>query len=104
MDRACHIELNVVQTERRNHAKEIVAALGPGEYQGIISVSGDGLIHEIVNAIMCRPDREEFLKFVTLGIIPAGTSNGFYVSMADQLKETGDPVYVAAFLIAKGRK
>ena len=93
-----------MQTERRNHAKEIVTSLGPGEYQGIISVSGDGLIHEIINGIMCRPDREEFLKFVTLGIIPAGTSNGLFVSMTDQLKETGDPVHVAAFLIAKGRK
>ena len=104
MDRACHIEMKVVHTERRNHAKEIVAALGPGEYQGIVSVSGDGLIHEIINGIMSRPDREDFLKFVTLGIIPAGTSNGLFVSMIDELKETGDMVHVAAFLIAKGRK
>jgi len=32
-----------------------------GEYEGIITISGDGLIHEIVNGIMNRKDHKQFL-------------------------------------------
>ena len=58
------------------HAHEIAKELQPGEYDGIITISGDGLIHEVVNGAFTRPDREEFLEKTTFGFIPAGTANG----------------------------
>ena len=58
----------------------------------------------MINGAMSREDRDDFLSKITFGIVPAGTSNGLFVSMMDQIGETGDPALTAAFLIAKGRK
>ena len=105
MDHAKHyIELEVKQTERRNHAKDIAHGLSKDDYDGIVSVSGDGLLHEIINGVMSREDRDEFMQKVAIGVVPAGTSNGLFVSMMHHLEETGDPVHTAAFLICKGRR
>jgi sphingosine kinase len=44
-------------TERFRHAYDIAfEQLKPGDYDGIITVSGDGLLHEVINAIFRRPD------------------------------------------------
>jgi len=41
------------------HAFDIVKdELAIGQYDAIIAISGDGIIHEIVNGIMTRPDRD----------------------------------------------
>jgi sphingosine kinase len=67
-------------------------------------VSGDGLIHEIVNGLLHRPDYHSHLKdHLTIGFIPGGTGNGLVMSV---LQHTGENYGVseAAFLIAKGRR
>jgi len=52
-----HVSITLRHTEYQNHAKEIVSdQIKPGQYDGIITISGDGLIHEIINGIMSRPD------------------------------------------------
>lgn len=52
-----HIEMKVVMTERAGHAYDIVHQdLKPGDYDGIVTVSGDGLIHEVVNGLYRRKD------------------------------------------------
>lgn len=33
------------------HGYDIVSSIEPGEYDGIVTVSGDGLLHEVVNAL-----------------------------------------------------
>ena len=41
------------------HAFDVVKdELSIGQYEAIISISGDGIIHEIVNGIMARPDKD----------------------------------------------
>ncbi len=50
------ISYKVVQTEYPNHAFEIVYDLNVDEWDSIVFVSGDGLLHEIVNGLMLRPD------------------------------------------------
>lgn len=56
MERA-HVEINLIMTERAGHAYEMVNhELKPGDYDGIITVSGDGLIHEVVNGLYRRSD------------------------------------------------
>jgi len=77
--------------------------LAVNEFDGIVTISGDGLIHEVVNGIMMRKDRMEFLKNVTIGTIPGGTANGLAKSILD---ESGEQYGVkeAAYIIAKGRK
>jgi sphingosine kinase len=52
-----HIEIKLIMTERAGHAYDMVHhEIKPGDYDGIITVSGDGLIHEVVNGLYRRSD------------------------------------------------
>lgn len=72
-------------------------------FDGIVSVSGDGLFHEIVNGLMSRSDWEEIKEKITLGIIPGGTSNGLVKSLLD-LQGENFGVLEAAWLITRGKR
>lgn len=50
-------------------------------YRGIIVISGDGLIFEVINGLMQRHDWSEAIK-LPLGQIPAGSANGFASTVA----------------------
>ena len=67
----------------------------------IAAVSGDGLLSEIVNGVMARPDWEEFLGTVTFAHVPAGSGNGLAASVAHRSREAIGPL-PAAFLLCKG--
>jgi len=55
----CHVDITLKHTERRNHGYDIVKdEVQIGQYDGIVTVSGDGLIHEAINGAMHRPDKE----------------------------------------------
>ena len=62
----------------------MVKGLSCDEFDGIVTISGDGLIHEVVNGIMRRQDYKEFLEKVTIGFIPGGTANGLVKSVLDE--------------------
>ena len=51
------------------------------EYRGIIVVSGDGLVHEVINGLMARDDWQTAIK-TPLGHIPAGSANGLASTIA----------------------
>ena len=51
--------MKVMFTEKANHAYEIVQSLKFKEYDSIVSCSGDGLFHEIVNGLCNRPDWDQ---------------------------------------------
>jgi sphingosine kinase len=99
------MDITVKYTERAGHAFDIVnSELKPGDYDSIISVSGDGLIHEIVNGLCTRPDWTSDLRETpTLGFIPGGTANGLVTAVLDHTGETSS-VQIAAFIVAKGRR
>ena len=98
-----HVDIVIKHTEKRNHAFEIIKnELKIGQYDGIIAISGDGIIHEIVNGIMSRPDKDKFLKSITLGFIPAGTSNALVTSILEETNEING-VLTSAFKICKGK-
>ncbi|XP_069783172.1 sphingosine kinase 2-like isoform X2 [Narcine bancroftii] len=69
-----NISYNLVCTERQNHARDLVQEIELSEWDGIVIVSGDGLMHEVINGLMSRPDWESAIK-MPLGIIPAGSGN-----------------------------
>ncbi len=58
-------------TTHRYHAKEIARDLNIRQYDAIVSISGDGVLHEVVNGLMERPDAVVAHK-LPLGAIPAG--------------------------------
>jgi sphingosine kinase len=52
-----YLDMTVIETQRANHAYEIVQnEIKQGDYDGIVTVSGDGLIHEVVNGLFRRND------------------------------------------------
>ncbi|XP_007254565.2 sphingosine kinase 2 isoform X1 [Astyanax mexicanus] len=74
MIREANISYNLIQTERQNHARELVREISLHEWDGIIIVSGDGLLHEVINGLMERPDWEQAIK-TPVGILPCGSGN-----------------------------
>ncbi|XP_021310006.1 sphingosine kinase 1 isoform X2 [Sorghum bicolor] len=90
------------ETKHRLHAQEIAHSLDLRKYDGIICVSGDGVMVEVVNGLLQREDWETAIK-VPLGIIPAGTGNGMARSL---LHAAGEPFSIsnAVFAIIRGHK
>ncbi|XP_062994778.1 sphingosine kinase 2 [Elgaria multicarinata webbii] len=74
------VSFNLVQTERQNHARELVQSISLAEWDGIVAISGDGLLYEVVNGLMERPDWEEAIK-MPLGILPCGSGNAVAASI-----------------------
>lgn len=58
LDKA-YIDMTIIETQRAGHAYDIVhLELKQDDYDGIVTVSGDGLIHEVVNGLYRRGDVE----------------------------------------------
>lgn len=74
MIREASISYNLIQTERHNHARELIREISLPEWDGIIIVSGDGLLHEVINGLMDRPDWERAIK-TPVGVLPCGSGN-----------------------------
>ena len=70
------ISYNIIETKKSGHAFNAVRT-DPDllKYSSIVTISGDGLMHEVINGIMGRRDKYKILKNVSLGIIPTGTGN-----------------------------
>jgi diacylglycerol kinase family enzyme len=65
-----------------------------------MSCSGDGVLHEVINALYHRND--DSINHTVLGIIPGGSSNGFAKCICDDSKENFSPE-VCSYIIAKGQ-
>ncbi|XP_037675396.1 sphingosine kinase 2 [Choloepus didactylus] len=68
------LSFNLIHTERQNHARELVQGLSLREWDGIVTLSGDGLLYEVLNGLLDRPDWEEAMK-MPVGILPCGSGN-----------------------------
>jgi len=53
----------------------------------VITISGDGLIYELVNGLMKRSDSFSLLPFLTFGVISSGSGNGLAKSVCFVSKE-----------------
>jgi len=95
-----------IKTAYQNHAHEDIIRQNLNKFDAIVVVSGDGLIHEIINGLMKRPDRDEVLK-IPIGIVPGGSGNALasaivYNSfMSHPLPELTK--YTCAFDVVRGR-
>ncbi|MEE2887892.1 MAG: diacylglycerol kinase family protein [Planctomycetota bacterium] len=82
--RGCGAELYF--TERGGDAKRRAAEVGLGQYEGVISVGGDGTLNEVLNGL---PDPS-----IPLGILAMGTAN----ALALELRLPRDPTALADIL------
>jgi hypothetical protein len=72
--------------ERMKEQPKDSETLDLSEYDGIVAIGGDGIIHEIMQGIYGRSDCQELLKKFKLGHVGAGTSNGLAMSLAHASK------------------
>ncbi|EEB07341.2 sphingoid long chain base kinase [Schizosaccharomyces japonicus yFS275] len=93
---AGNCEYEIVCTEYQNHAREVIRQMDFNTVDAIISVGGDGLLHEILNGVAERKDHLEAFE-TPICMIPGGTGNAFGFN-ATKTKHPG----LAAFRILKG--
>lgn len=77
-----NIDYTVQETKYQLHAKEVAKSLDILRYDGIVCVSGDGILVEVVNGLLEREDWDSAIK-MPLGVVPAGTGNGMAKSLLD---------------------
>ncbi|EYU27907.1 hypothetical protein ABFS82_13G113400 [Erythranthe guttata] len=80
------VEYTVQETKYQLHAKEVARSLDLAKYDGIVCVSGDGILVEVLNGLLIREDWENAIK-IPLGVVPAGTGNGMVKSLLDSCGE-----------------
>ena len=94
----------VVVTEGAGHARQIMLSLELTAWAGVVVVSGDGLVHEVYNGLLARPDWRLALQF-SVGVLPAGTGNALVHSLlaahGDKL-EPENGVMSQAVCLARG--
>lgn len=74
------VSFTLMLTERRNHARELVQAEELGRWDALVVMSGDGVMHEVVNGLMERPDWETAIR-KPLCSLPAGSGNALAASL-----------------------
>ncbi|OZJ06779.1 hypothetical protein BZG36_00408 [Bifiguratus adelaidae] len=98
---AAEANCEVIYTTHANHAAEIALDFDLAQYNAVVTVSGDGIIHELINGILKRPDGREVAKRLPIGPVPGGTGNALVVSLLGH--EAGADPVVAAVQVIKGR-
>ncbi|MUL39894.1 diacylglycerol kinase family lipid kinase [Streptomonospora sp. PA3] len=86
---AREMELDVAQTEYRDHARELARQAAEAGYELVISLGGDGTVNEIVNGLLATPDTLERPSFAAL---PGGSANVFIRALGhptDPVEATG---------------
>ncbi|VDM37515.1 unnamed protein product [Toxocara canis] len=87
------VSYDLIITEHANHAKLFVVNCEDlRKYTSIITISGDGLIFEVVNGLLQRVDREYCLSQIPLGLVPVGSGNALLSSVFNHLDKL---VYVS---------
>ena len=67
--------------------REYVQKINIEEYRGILVISGDGLVYEVLNGLMDRPDWQQAIK-IPFGQIPGGSANALACATAYLCQET----------------
>ncbi|KAK6917469.1 Diacylglycerol kinase, catalytic domain [Dillenia turbinata] len=94
------IQFTLLETKYQLHAKEVVQSLDLTKYDGVVCVSGDGIL--VVNGLLGREDWDTAIK-MPIGVVPAGTGNGMAKSLLDSVGEPCSAVN-ATVAIIQGHK
>ncbi|ORY51475.1 hypothetical protein BCR33DRAFT_712521 [Rhizoclosmatium globosum] len=77
-----------LDTQFKGHAEEVVQKVDYTKYSALVAVSGDGVLHEVVNGIMSRRDWRA-ARTVPIGTIGAGSSNAMNPNLGHHFPEYG---------------
>uniref|UniRef100_A0A1B6DK62 sphingosine kinase n=2 Tax=Clastoptera arizonana TaxID=38151 RepID=A0A1B6DK62_9HEMI len=99
------VEYDLHVTKHAQDAREQVRIQNIYKYGGgIVVLGGDGILYEVINGLMERPDWEKALEKMKLGIIPCGSGNGLAKAINFAYNEPHDqnPVLISTLNVAKG--
>uniref|UniRef100_A0A8D8M746 Sphingosine kinase 2 n=2 Tax=Cacopsylla melanoneura TaxID=428564 RepID=A0A8D8M746_9HEMI len=99
------IDYDVHVTSCPNDARNLMRKADLSKWKrGIVVLGGDGILYEIINGLMERPDWLNVLQTITLGIVPCGSGNGLAKSISHMSQEPHDqnPVLVSTLNIVQG--
>ncbi|KAI8340473.1 ATP-NAD kinase-like domain-containing protein [Chlamydoabsidia padenii] len=94
---AAKCQVDVQYTEYQGEATQIALELDIEAYDAIVTISGDGVIHEVINGLLQRSSAD----LLPLGVIPAGTGNALSICLLGE--QAGFDPTTAALQIIKGR-
>jgi len=98
------IECEVVVTTHAGHARELVSSCEISNYGGVVTVSGDGGLHEVLNGLSSRPDSDQISQTFPIGMVPGGSGHGVHCSLLYHQGEAfSQELEVAAMNLARGR-
>ena len=99
------IEIDKIITSGYKEAYNHVLTLAPNIYDGFITCSGDGIIHEIINAIFHREEeiKNKFLERCAICTLPAGSGNALSKAISSY---SGDDNRIEnhCYYLIKGKK
>ncbi|XP_062611044.1 sphingosine kinase 2-like isoform X2 [Saccostrea cucullata] len=98
------ISFKMVITEYAGHATEMMRSLDLSAWYGVVIVSGDGLIYEVINGLMSRGDWEVAINF-PVGCLPGGSGNALSLNINYLAGEPVDlnPILHSTFVLIKHR-
>lgn len=101
------VKQDVVITKYQNHAKDYLQTVDLTQYDGVVAVGGDGMVHEIINGVLIQIQTKNNIPLdrkpcdlsetcpsftkpdIRIGVIPAGSTNCLsYVSQGYDDPET----------------
>ncbi|KAG0197617.1 hypothetical protein BGX28_008870 [Mortierella sp. GBA30] len=83
-------------TEYGRHAVDIAYKVNLEDIDTLLVVSGDGVLHEVINGLLSRPDWD-YARRLPIGIIPAGSGNAIATSLGTR------NTFVATLAAIRGR-
>jgi len=99
------IKQNIVVTQRMNYAKDFLDTEDISNYDGVVSVGGDGMFSEVMNGMIQyhngrhRGKHNKEGKQIAIGIIPAGSTDTVSYCTCG----TNDPVTAALHIVLGDR-
>ncbi|KAJ1310405.1 hypothetical protein OPQ81_007143 [Rhizoctonia solani] len=97
---AAHGEVDAIVTKRAQHAAELAQECDL-DFDALLTVSGDGLVFEVLNGFRKRPDAAKAFSLPVCPI-PAGSGNALSISLLGP--KDGFDVALAALNAIKGRR
>jgi len=90
------LKVDLAETSRRGHARELGARAAADGFDVVVSVGGDGTVNEVVNGLLANgPDP----SLPTVAVVPGGSTNVF----SRALGRSRDPVEATAEILASLR-
>lgn len=85
-------------TTHRNHASELLTTTDTSAFTAVVTCSGDGLVHEVVNALCTIGNTE-----LPVAALPGGSANAMACVMCDR-SGLQCSLFNSAFAIIRGRR